>query len=1017
VFVCQKDLLETHKAEKKMKKELFASRWYEFDVRTMVQEYVQSILIPLLRSSETVEGSYSGDEIGVQVGVCTATHALTLTSLATRGDTWVDQLMPLIIRNLGFGLDNIDEFGSMESQMEIVATLLVALRGVSLGSRTSALERIADFVLYLPSTRLIPQGVIASALVHQDRSQRKPVRMGYWTEIAISLLMPDRTGQDSHIFHLAPRHIHQSVQYRVLSSFLASECVSSILKLGLDSENGKGMVLNPAHELVYAFCSVAYNIGNNMMGARGTNNDTSYPARIRHEQWFGTALVLLQSFMPCLRWTGIDQSQGEEMSTMLFAAQRAYIELFESVMTQSGTIAPSASIYYHFMISVEHNSIDKEDDSSPIMNENIENRISLILDKVMEEMTDCIKFRKIRLSILCLLTDAWIQHSQNVMETDEREQLEFKGPVDIDNDIVTINEHHAQNLLSMLGSEISSLIRGEKIRANNKANSHFANPVAIAGEEMRFLLTCISCVESIAYTAQLCANHFCSTKGNADDEESARYLVSVSMLVLKGQGKVETDDDDGDIDEDKSTVTTESQESTPSSPPRSPRSRARITAFTSECTEAAKRLRNFVGLNEDGSGPISVDFDCLCPLLKRPNFGVPPEKGNSLYDMEPSRINGKWMSISKDTLVDCNMGAPPLIPDSHKMPVSLLLVTHVGFDQDSYEQAFMFHLCRQQVSALVRPALHSNIFYIGRNTNNESRYFNAENVLRVRKESSAETRQLPAAMNDYVPKIQEITGCSDPISATMGYSVQRVARYDGHAALKFVVTIRVHNITPVPITNGLRLSLILAPLMNVSKKENIPIDSVASESSIIDEIYMNELKGGQSLTWELILDPQQAMKHAISASVSSMTISSAYNDDSVSMRDAKMSNRALLQNLASEMCFLVPNPQVFFEEEHCDERFFLFIWQNMQHSLPIVDIPSDESFVSVFPFLSDWTSHNLACGQQLVQAWALSTWSGQHLFCLSIPSENKKHQQRKVLIKSNDKQLLDRIFREGDVGI
>ena len=1014
IFVSQKDLLEKQKAENKMDKEMFALRWYEFDSRTMIQEYIQSILIPLLRSSETVEGVYSDgvDGIGVHVGVCTATHALALTSLAIRGDSWVDQVIPLIIRNLELGLQHIAEFGPMESQMEIVATLLVALRGVSLDSRASTLKRIAIFVSNIPSTRTIPQGVIASALVHQDGSQRKPVRVGYWTEIAISFLMPDRNGQDSHLFHgdLVPQQIQHSVQYRLLSSFLESESVLSILKLGLDCESSaEKMVLNPAHEIVYSFCSVAYNIGKNMVGAGDTRGTVgvSYTARIRQEQWIGTALVLLQSFIPCLGWTGKDQSQGKDMSTMLFAAQRAYVELLESVMTQSGAITPSASIYYHFMISVEHSFIGKEADSPPVMNENIENRISLILVKVMQEMTNCIDFRKIRLSILSLLTDAWIQQSQNVMATGERERHEFGGPVDVDNDIVNINERHAQNILSMLGSEISSLIRGEKIRTN-KANLHFVNPVVVAGEELRSLLTCISCVESIAYTAQLCANYLFSTESNVDDEESARYLVSVSMLVLKGQGKVETDGDDGDIDENISTEASESQGSTPSSPPCSPRSRARITAFTSECTEAAKRLQNFVGLSDDGSGPISVDFDCLCPLLKRPNFGVPLEEGNSDHDIQPSRINDKWMSTDRITLVDCNVEAASPTLDSHKMPVSFLLNSDLCFDQDTYEQDFIFQLCRQQVSALVGPALNSNIFYIGKETDNESRYFNAENVLRIQQGSSAEIRELPLAVNNYVPKVQEITGCADPISATMSYSIRRCVRYDSHAAFKAVITIRVYNVTPVSITNGLKLSLILTPNMNISKKENCPIDEAGSESSVIDETYMSPFKGGQYLTWELVLDPQQFMNHTIGTSISLMGISSAYDDGSLSTRDAKMSNKALLEN---QMLLLVPNPHVLFERERCDERFFLFIWQNMQHSLPVVDIPSDESFSAVFPFLSDWVSHDLTCGEQLAQLWALSTWSGQHLLVMCIHSKKNEHEHRKVLIKSSDKQLLEFIFR------
>jgi len=1027
MFVCQKDQIAIGAHEQRMDKEIFAARWYEFDVRTMVQEYVQTILIPLLRSSETVEGSYRPDGNIVSVGVCTATHALRLVSLATRGDSWVDQVLPLAIQNLEVGLKKLHELGCMEAQMDIVATLLVALRGVSLDSRTRSLERIAMCISKLPSTRVIPQRVVAAALVHKDGSQRKPVRMGYWTEIAISFLGLDRNGEDSHLFvgGLSSQHAQQPIQRRALSSFLASETVSSVLKLGIDSACAECAVLNPAHELIYAFCSVAHSIGQNMIASGGVNtgnplpqhvsgtDGASYSANIRHEQWFGTALVLLNFFMPCLGWTGKDQLQEEaEASTMLFAAQRAYIEVFKLVMAQSGTIAPSASIYYHFMESVGYSSTDnKEVDSSPIINESIENRIAMLLDKMIAEMTTLMKCRKIRLSLLCLLTDAWIQHCQNAVATGERERREFQGPVDIDKDIVNINERHAQNLLSMLGSEISGLINGEKIRSK-KANNDFEHPAAIAGVELRSLLTCIACVESIAYSAQLCANHFFSTKGNADDEESARYLVSVSMLVLKGQGKVETDDDEDGIDEGESTETPEAQGSSPSSPPRSPRSKARITAFTSECTEAAKRLRNFVGLNDDGYdadgvGHLSVDFNCLCPLLKRPHFGVPPVEEDSRYDLQPSRINGKWISADRITLADCDIQAPSPESQSKTMSVPFLLDPNVCLDQDLYEHGFLFHLCRQQVSALVEPALHSNIFYI-KETSSESSHFNTENILRSGPGSNLAMQNPRSAMNNYLPRVQEITGCSDPVSANMCYSVRRCARYDGYTEFKLIVTMLVFNVTPVSITNGLRLKLILTPRVD-DDEDNCPTDSAGVEgSSIIDAVYMSELKGGQRLVWELVLGAEQAMNHTISASVSLMSISSAYDNSNSSRRDAKLSNIAWLKQLPSEMPLVIPNNEVFFDRDRFDEKFFLFLWQNMKHSLPIVDIPNDDSFSSVFPFLFDWAPQDLRCGPHLVQVWALSTWSGQHLLALSVIS---KYGHKKVLIKSDDMQLLDQIFR------
>ncbi|GFH50752.1 predicted protein [Chaetoceros tenuissimus] len=342
------------------------------------------------------------------------------------------------------------------------------------------------------------------------------------------------------------------------------------------------------------------------------------------DNWCAISLVLLQSFMPCLLWT--DSLRIREST--LFAAQRSYVQVLHSMLLMQGSLPRSNSIYQHFILSENQSDYANLSNMDGVMNNStLMNRIRILLDKIVIEISNSSAVLHIRLSLLCILTDAWICHCHSLIQGENLITLSQSGPIDVDHDIVNLNERHAQNLVSALGSEISKLIVEEKQRNPKQASTQ-------SGISLRSLLASISCVESIGYIAQLCANYFSTQKESVDEEESATYLVSICTLILKGQGKVEEVDGESDHVERNTDET--------DSPPRSPRSKARITAFTSECSNAASRLRNFAGINDGDVEPETFDFNCLCPLLKRKSFGSVLDH-NDEWENQSSHVNMNWL--------------------------------------------------------------------------------------------------------------------------------------------------------------------------------------------------------------------------------------------------------------------------------------------------------------------------------------------------------------------------------------
>jgi hypothetical protein len=96
---------------------------------------------------------------------------------------------------------------------------------------------------------------------------------------------------------------------------------------------------------------------------------------------------------------------------------------------------------------------------------------------------------------------------------------------------------------------------------------------------------------------------------------------------------------------------------------------------------------------------------------------------------------------------------------------------------------------------------------------------------------------------------ETLTGCSDPVSLTLTHGVQRVLRGDSTEGLSFVITMRLYNITPVPIRRGVCLGLKISHRNTPGKRVMLG----DGPSFAVTSPYKHEISAGDSITWEVTL--------------------------------------------------------------------------------------------------------------------------------------------------------------------
>ena len=88
--------------------------------------------------------------------------------------------------------------------------------------------------------------------------------------------------------------------------------------------------------------------------------------------------------------------------------------------------------------------------------------------------------------------------------------------------------------------------------------------------------------------------------------------------------------------------------------------------------------------------------------------------------------------------------------------------------------------------------------------------------------------------------VVSLTGSSDPVSLIMSPSMRKVRTSDSNERIVLVATMRLYNVTAVPIENGIRLEC--------------AFDEEGENSVCTTSVYKNEIEAGDCITWEVILE-------------------------------------------------------------------------------------------------------------------------------------------------------------------
>ena len=1050
----------------------FAKRWYEFDSTVVVREYVELFLMPLLPDFESIgvtnqRFDYAATMPAAENYIGVIMNAITLCSVVEQKETWFDPLLRCCKQNLEYLLfhsnhknDNDNRKGermnlyTMEMKTNILSTYLIANRGLHRIERIGIMERIAPLIADMPSLHNVPKGVISPALQLQDGSRKMPSRIGLWAEIAVSMLLPDG---NSHT-HKMQESTGTGAQEVIVRRFLQSSTIQTLTKTRNDYE-GKS-VINPVDEMIYVLCSVAYTIGkqflpilttkdksaksevsdeasSNNSSIDGENSNQEGQGRLlswvhsEFESWLRSSLEILKTAMISFTWDDKPMSEspsGADIATTIcFACQRSFIELLRVVLFASGLIHSNSSIFLHFICSVPYNPdhIQAEVMNTCLLSDiTIENEISTLLDDALQilEQNDNKYSRRQRISIFALLSDVWIQRSRGIIDSIGSLQLNEKatsGPVDIDEDMPNINEQHIRRLLSQLAMEISKLIHEEKGRYTDKRYS------TSEGEAFRFLLTCITSVESIGYISQLLINHFSQSQVNADNEESGKHIVSICTVVLKGQGKVEVEVDK-DADNCIASARNRSDLYDPESPPRSPRTKARVTTFTIECSNAAKRLQNFVNYYNDKFDFVDkdhqiIDFNCFCPLFKLENYGLD----------DNDHTNDVWTTIDQLTLIHLeNDTNSTLLEKSspYRLNDEALLNTQQVFTCETYAFGYILKLQSLLLSHAVGKAMSLSPLRLTRNLEHPP-------TLPLKRRNSLSLGFLQSSSSWHRPSLRSrntiysLGSGSDPLVLTLSYSTRQLVRFDGEIEWAIVVTVVAYNVTAVPIRNGVKLDMTAS--CNTLNND-ISYDTLWANKALITDsaIYKNVLEPGDHLVWEILLDSwpidcELNVKYTLreleteNSSCTLLQFNSVITDTKRDEEDSASSNESeeggdtldisfsLEPVVVSDTITLQPNPFVFDLGEQVHDAF-AFLWCSMSHSVPTLEItPTNPDFTSrkignVQSLSASRSSLILKYNGKTFYAWAFMTAYGKHILVISSSDINTDNGQLKLFVKGND---------------
>jgi hypothetical protein len=988
----------------------YAKRWIEVDILALVTEFVNDLIIPVCQSGVNSGLAFSCALAGLRLAdICP--HTLWTRTVCTYcARVFIQELSasPMVVENT----------------ISLLAAILISLRPLSLADRMMSLEVVTNELRFLPATTLVPSNVTSPGIMI-GKFIRRSARMGIMTEIALSIMI-DGPSEGLRSKHLKDFLSSQEVSSLLISrrqkknnrKWTSSNSTSSTNDGASDTYSAPGgktpieafTGTHVAEEFVLAFCSVASSFGRKVMRKSHLN---------RHAQeWLRCSVAILSSACSaCVNWkprttTANEQNDFddtiESAMTMLSACQASYVQLLFECFHAVGFLSPESSIALHllpkatpprFLLLEELAFAASSLGSFPPFETcpfALMKDIANFADQFLEyKFREGIPSRHMRVALIAIFTDHWVQCLEN--ESSVRT-----------GDPLNMNDMNARELLTALSSEISLLSKSLHERnGNDQVNLHY-------------LVVCTASVENIALMACDWARRHGTNKNaeesyRADIDDDAAYIVSTAIAALEGKNLRESDVLDG-------------QETPPV---------ARFPMLPI-CTEAVKRIQS---VSSFGKGANNQN-----------NYGAKPALHSLLVTTVGSDFKRRLSNNKADNTLRTSYSEVLRSPFIEADPNARFDEPLVVGDSEIHAN-FAYH-CLQLIGSRIDQSLQASLLLdvdspVTRDVDGEEK----EGVIRSRNWLRLQSCPINIAPSSPLASrvtclgaVKTLSGASDPVTFVIAYTMRRCMRYDCELQFKAFVTLRVHNVTAVSISQGVRMDLRITQQKSAFEVED---DDDTLDGAIEDHVlaahtavFKQEIKPNEQVTWEVGLENwpfkgilelhpsvtfrETETEHVPPKMVSATPIGKVENvhkgedskkqeeDDSDIQTDdnsASVEERTIGEDedestditltaepvQLSPVLGLQPCPLVFFRGRSGDINTFRFLWYQMPKRMEeIILYPNQFSGKLIGSSSDDFAAAvaRISCIQPInepieglgvvTKGWAFMTMSRNHLLCLMI---------------------------------
>ena len=946
-----------------MDRTTYANRWVDLDVTGLINDVVTALVLPSMQHCLDGDLSHTG-----------ALCALRLANACPKA-SWGLEVCRWAVVVLK---EENSATGVLESKAGTLASLIIALRAIPLPERAPILESMVNEVASLPYTTMVPHGVCSPGLLlrtsgvgsaqqrnpnfaginQEDASSipyacyRKPARMAFFTELALSIFMDGPLGTMHPDVETATNSESAQTLPQVQRSYYLKRFLSSASVVNICKEQENLAVIKMRDEILLVFTTVAWEVGRRFLVAAdgsviqpppGPHGDTS----LEVEEWTRLAFTTLSIFSPCARW-GRRPEYLEEDLELLTAGQSSYIRLLQEFLHFVGLLQPSSSVTFkltpnacpphllwdqmiesasfltHWGVLTTANNQNSDDslfDRSFMGSSNdvmVQDVAALVDDFVGKDLRQGIISHHMRMFILTLGVDQWVQgryvairrHTEVANNRNSRNTMDEIVPL-------SLNLESARDLLVAVSPKrlLTKLLEFHTVPVDASGKKKKDPIKKLAVETVR---VCVACVENIALTAA-------NWKRRLGSNPESQAIVHMAIASLEGKL------DDEPMDESLKPV------------------------MGPLCDAAATRIQEFY---KTKGSPLDT--------IRASELVTQPMK----YKIKPL--------VSSSTIKGADREGPAVL---------------------EYMNGYLMQLSRQIISSRVNMALFSSpvadAFF--------SCFSRPRNWLRLETPALPESRDArgrrfrlhagdASQLSAWGKNITVISAGSDPVAAVLAHTVSRILRYDNEEEYRVRILMQVYNSTAVEIAEGLRLELGIEYQQHETGMDSTSLEFIAALGGAPEDLehetaplvsassaYRQPLDAADQLVWEMTLKPLSAGKVALHPTIVFRNITEEPNlavlvggnerkgskaqrrsstgsvtgeDDfrvSTKEKGAGLSgDHVSFENVAlaadpmhlSPLLGLQPCPLIFFRDLWGDLDTFRFLWFRMPNAVPPIKMKS-----------------------------------------------------------------------------